>query len=161
MSGELSAILDPGCIFLNLAAKKRRRLVEELAEKAAVCCGIDDHKSLAREVWKREKLSTTAVGHGVAIPHRLTNLVDDTRMVFGRAPHGVPFDAVDNEPVRILVMLLGPEGAHGRHLKLLSRLARLLSSVEFREDLLSASTPDEIIEAFRRKEEQTGGGGGR
>ncbi|MFW5844495.1 MAG: PTS sugar transporter subunit IIA, partial [Spirochaetota bacterium] len=61
-----------------------------------------------------------------------------------------------NEPVRLLVVLLGPEGAHGRHLKLLSRLARLLSSSEFREELLQAPSPEAVLEAFRRREEVAG-----
>ncbi len=156
MSGDLSAILDRGCVFLDLTARKRRQAIEEVAERAAACAGIPDAKSLAKELWKREKLSTTAVGHGVAIPHRLTNLVDETVMIVGRADHGVPFEAVDNEPVKLLVVLLGPEGAHGRHLKLLSRLARLLSSSEFREELLRAPSPEAVLDAFRHREEVAG-----
>jgi fructose-specific phosphotransferase system IIA component len=152
VSGSLTSILQTKCVFLDLKAKKRKQAIEELAEHAAACLGIADARGLAKELWKREKLSTTAVGHGVAIPHRLTDLVSDTVMIFGRSEHGVPFEAVDNEPVRILVMILGPEGAHSKHLQLLSRLARLMSSTEFRQELLDAGSPDEVIEVFARRE---------
>ena len=159
MSDELTTILSSQCVFLHLTSKKRRQVIEELAELAAGCSGIEEHRSLAKELWKREKLSTTAIGHGVAVPHRLTPLVDRTVVIIGRTDHGISFEAVDNEPIRLLIMVLGPEGAHSRHLKLLSRLARLLSSAEFRRELLEATEPEEVVAAFRKREFKNAAGG--
>jgi len=78
--------------------------------------------------------------------------VGETAMAFGRKLEGARFDAVDNQPVALFFLLVGPEGSHTEHLRLLSRLSRYLHNPGFRQALLSASSPQDVLQAFAERE---------
>ena len=96
----------------------------------------------------REKLGSTGVGEGVAIPH--TKLPGLTSLVaaFGRSKKGIAFDAIDNQPVRLVFVLLVPEDSAGAHLKALARISRLLKDNDFRRSLLDGTDRESLYEAF-------------
>ena len=148
----LSDLIDPVCIELDLASRRKRDLINEMAEVLARGGLIRDTRALGREILKREKISTTGIGSGIAIPHCLTDQVTETRVAFGRRLEGAKFDAVDNQPVKLVFLLVGPEGDHAGHLQVLSRIARYLHDDAFCRRLLEAATPEEVITAFRAKE---------
>lgn len=136
--------LDPSAIIEELGVKNRKEALEKL-------CGVvaDLHPDLAREemvgvLLEREKLGSTGVGDGVAIPHG--KLFQSDRLIgcFGRSREGVEFDAVDNGPVHLFFLLFAPANATGGHLRALAEIARLLKGSSVREELLCADSKEQI-----------------
>lgn len=146
-------LLVPDAIRMTLNEKRKKRVLSEMVELLASAWKLDKAPALTEQVLKREKMGSTGIGHGVAIPHCLTSLTDRTIMAFGRCRQGISYGAADNRPVYLLFLLLGPESATSDHLKLLSKLSRLLTEEQFRDQLMEAEDPEEIIELFRRREE--------
>ncbi len=152
MAIDLSELLCPECIELDLAGKKKPEIIRELVEVISRGEDIDDAHSLYRAIMEREKLSSTGIGNGIAIPHCMTSRVKNTRMAFGRKTEGVKFDSVDNQPVSLFFLLVGIEGNPNLHLRILSKLARYLHDESFCKSLLKAGSPGEVLEAFRSRE---------
>jgi mannitol/fructose-specific phosphotransferase system IIA component (Ntr-type) len=149
----ISELLLPEAIRLNLKEKRKKRVLAELTELLASAWNLDNPKALTAEILNREKMGSTGIGHGIALPHCLTSLSDRTMIAFGRSPQGISYGAADNRSVTLLFLLVGPQSATSEHLKLLSKLSRLLTEEQFRGQLMEAGEPGEIIELFRRREE--------
>lgn len=147
-------MLDPRCIELELKAKRKPELIDELVSLLARGGKVTDARQLSVEVHERERLASTGIGSGIAIPHTLSPTVTDTMLAFGLKLDGARFEAVDNQPVSIFFLLVGPEGAHAEHLRVLSKLARYLHDRTFCQALLDSTTTDAVIAAFRRKEQK-------
>ena len=152
MAIELSKLLCPDCIELDLSGKKKPEIIRELVNVISRCEDISDADSLYQAIMERENLSSTGIGNGIAIPHCMTSQVETTRMAFGRKTEGVKFDAVDNQPVSLFFLLAGTEGNPNLHLQILSKLARYLHGEGFCRSLLEAGSPSEVLEAFRTRE---------
>jgi len=150
---SITGLLSPECISLELREKRKKRVIGELTGLLQMAGKVESGKALAGKIIEREAMASTGIGHGIAIPHCLTNLVDDTVMAFGRSTNGVPFDSADNKPAQLIFLLTGPQTATSEHLKLLSKLSRLLTEQQFRTQLFEAATAEEVIELFRRAEE--------
>jgi fructose-specific phosphotransferase system IIA component len=153
MSTRLSELLKPDCIELDLQGKKKPEIIGELLEVISRCADIGDRDAMYDSLMEREELSSTGIGNGIAIPHCLTPKAGATSVAFGRKLEGARFDSVDNQPVTLFFLLIGPEGNPNLHLQLLSKLARYLHDGTFCQKLLSAESSEEVIEAFRSKEE--------
>jgi fructose-specific phosphotransferase system IIA component len=149
----IATMLEEGNIDLELKANKKKQAIQELAGLMNDTGRVPDCARIAKEVLAREKSSSTGIGHGIAIPHKLTPLARETVMVFGRSRGGVAFDSIDRKPVHLLFFIIGPENATADHLKLLSRLSRLLTQERFRDELMAAESGKDVIELFRRNEE--------
>ena len=150
---SISELLSPECIQMNLTERRKKRVIPELTVMLQNAGKVSDGSALANKIIDREAMASTGIGHGIAIPHCLTNLVDTTVMAFGRSLSGVPFDSADNKPAQLIFLLAGPQSATGAHLKLLSKLSRILTEKQFRIQLLDAQEAEEVIELFRRAEE--------
>lgn len=155
MTASFSKMLDPSCVVLELSARKKRPVIEELVATLASTGKVGDARTLADEILEREKLTSTAIGHGIAVPHKLSDQVPETTLAFGRSSAGVKFDAPDNAPVTLVFLLVGPTGAHTAHLRLLSRLSRYLNDPEFRAALHTAQSAEEVTRLFAEREAQT------
>lgn len=151
---HLSKLLKPEHVVLEIKAVKKRAVIEELLAVLAGAGFVSKPAAYAAELLEREELASTGVGEGVAIPHRLSELVRETGMVFGRSAGGVDFDAVDGAPVRLIFLVAGRPEAGIEHLRILSRLSRLLRDRSFREQLMRAGAPGEIAEIFEKKENE-------
>jgi len=138
---------------MTLKEKRKKRVIGELVKLLATAWDLDNPPALTEQVLEREKMGSTGIGHGVAIPHCLTSLTNRTVMAFGRCRQGISYGAADNRPVYLMFLLLGPESATSEHLKLLSKLSRLLTEEQFRNQLMEAGEPEEIVELFHRREE--------
>ncbi|MFO7850299.1 MAG: PTS sugar transporter subunit IIA [Spirochaetia bacterium] len=149
---SIAEMMSPDRINLELKEKKKKKVIQELAEMLGETGIVNDSSSLTKQILKRESMASTGIGHGIAIPHVLTDLVDQTLITFGRSSRGIAFDSVDNRPVYLFFLIVGPSSCSGEHLKLLSKLSRLLTDESFREKLLGAEKPEEVIELFRRGE---------
>lgn len=139
----ISSILPVSNIVLDLPATSKKRAFEHAALL------IENHHGLARltvfdSLFARERLGSTALGYGVAVPHGRIKGLQQPVAAFIRLANGVAFDAPDGEPVRILMFLLVPEVATQQHLDILAELAHMLSSKELRTQLLEAPTPESV-----------------
>jgi PTS system fructose-specific IIA component len=113
---------------------------------------IHDIDQVREAVFSREKRMSTGVGKGLGLPHAKSPAVEKTLAAFATTKTPIDFDAIDGQPVQIIFLLVGPESAKSQHIKLLSRISRLMNRQELRESLLKANTPAEIIEVFRENE---------
>ncbi len=152
MADSISAILGVEAVSLSISAKKKPEIIRELVELLAATGVVKNSSTVADEVIAREEVATTGIGSGVAIPHCLSAEVSGTAIAFGRRIPGARFDAVDKQPVQLFFLMVGLPGAHNEHLRLLSKLARYLHDPDLKAGLLSAATPEEVVELFARRE---------
>lgn len=152
MTDRFSDLLDERHVTLAIAAKKKADLIRELVAPLGATGTVTDPDAVAAAVLERESLVSTAVGGGIAFPHCLTPLVTAQVVVIGRKADGAKFDAVDKLPVRLFFLIVGPADGQTDHLRLLSKLARLLHDPELKAGLLAAPTPAAVIDLFRRRE---------
>ncbi|WP_119334259.1 PTS sugar transporter subunit IIA [Hydrogenophilus thermoluteolus] len=143
----LASLIATAQVRLDVDASSKKRVLEKVAEAFAEQ-GCDAGKLFAALI-ERERLGSTGLGEGIAIPHARVPGLTEPRIAILRLAQPVDFDAVDNQPVTIVVALLVPEQATETHLEILSELAERLSRPEVREAILSAETPEALRAAFR------------
>ncbi|MHA6689395.1 PTS sugar transporter subunit IIA [Devosia sp. A449] len=149
---ELADILVERAVLCCTGVKTKRQLFEELAERAAELTGHPAAEIL-EAITSREELGSTGLGNGIAIPHgKIAGLKTVTALV-ARLDHPIEFDAVDDQPVDIVVMLLAPTGAGADHLKALSRVARLLRTESVVDELRQANDPAHLRAVFTASDE--------
>jgi mannitol/fructose-specific phosphotransferase system IIA component (Ntr-type) len=148
----LTELLPPDRIRVPLQARDKAGVLRELVQLLADRVGGDPAQILAA-VQEREGVLSTGIGNGIAIPHAKAASVKELSLVCGSSPVGIPFEAVDGQPVRLFFLLVGPEQAAGQHVKALSRIARLLRREPVREALLKAETPASFHQALVEAEE--------
>jgi PTS system nitrogen regulatory IIA component len=135
---KISDFLVPTQVMIDVKASDKERLLEQLSMEAADVAGLPADE-VAREIAKREELGSTGVGNGVALPHaRLTSLKAPFAL-FARLRHGIDFDAIDGEPVDIVVLLLIPESGDGAKGNALACVARALRDTETLRKVRSAA----------------------
>jgi mannitol/fructose-specific phosphotransferase system IIA component (Ntr-type) len=105
-------------------------------------------------VQEREAVLSTGIGFGVAIPHARSSAVSELTLICGVSPSPVPYDSIDGEPVRLFFLIVGPEASAGQHVKILSRIARLVRRENLREKLCQARSAEEFYEALLDAEER-------
>jgi len=140
--------LDSRCVLLDLEATSKEGILGELARRVHVLCDHVDPEALQAVLLEREQLGSTGVGGGVAIPHGKLPDLAEIHLCFGRCARGVGFDAVDNKPVQLFVLILSPASKSTEYLRTLAQVSRLLKDPLVRERLLSAATPEEVVEIF-------------
>jgi fructose-specific phosphotransferase system IIA component len=149
-------ILEPAAVELELRARRKDEALAEMAGLLVRAGRIREPAAVLEALRAREKQVSTGIGEGIAVPHCVSPELDSTVLAFGRKRKGLPFDATDRRPVRLLFLLAGPEGQQTAHLRLLSRLARLLRDPGFAEGLLAAESAEEVVELVRRTEQGEG-----
>ncbi len=149
--------LTQSCIIFPLECSSKEQVIKALAEKAASCLSDLSEEEIYRAIVDREELGSTAVGGGVAIPHAKVSGLEGISVVVAISRKGVPFDAMDSEPVHVIFMLLAPEDATTGYLRVLAKLARLLKDREFIEHLVHANDISEILGIIERAEDKVHG----
>ena len=141
---KLTDYLDDQFIIPDLKAEAKKSALEELISVFTLKYpGISKDKIL-QVLLEREKLGSTGIGDGVAIPHGKVNNLDELVVSFGRSVKGIDFDSSDSQKVHLLFLLVAPEKATGYHLKALAKISRLLKDREAREKLMKAETTKDI-----------------
>ena len=138
---ELGDLLAPQSIIPALKATSKKQLLQELADHAASLTGIGAHEIFSA-LLQRERLSSTGLGRGIAVPHVKLKSLDKIVGVFARIEAPVDFESHDGEPVDLVFLLLSPEHAAGDHLKALARISRLVREPKALEQLREA--PDKV-----------------
>ena len=129
---DLADLIAPEAVFPALKAKTKKQALQELAHRAAKFTGLDA-RDVLDTLLQRERLGSTGLGRGIAIPHGRVPMLKRIVSVFARLEEPIDFEALDDEPVDLIFLLLAPEHAGADHLKALARISRLLrepSSIE-------------------------------
>ncbi|HNQ18007.1 MAG TPA: PTS sugar transporter subunit IIA [Smithellaceae bacterium] len=141
---RLDQILNSGFINESLQAKNKTEVLQELVQ-TIIDGGLKLDSSVAMEVLQqREKLGSTGIGDGVAIPHGKIPVLEDLVVAFGRSKEGISFDAIDGKPVHLFFLLLAPENSAGQHLKALAKISKMLKVVDFRKKLMDAKSSEDL-----------------
>jgi len=140
-------------IIEELKAKSKRAVLAELSEIfTRYHTGIQS-EAMLEVLLDREKLGSTGIGDGIAIPHGKLKGLDSLVISFGRSREGIDFDAIDGKPVHIFFLLMAPESSTGQHLKALAKISRMLKDPELRSSLLSAKSSEELYQKIADKDE--------
>ncbi len=150
---EIRDLLQPEAVVADLKAPNKKQLLQELARHAAKITGVNDRK-IFETLLERERLGSTGVGNGIAIPHG--KLADFKRLygVFARLDRPIDFDSIDEQPIDLVFLLLAPEGAGADHLKALARVSRLLRDSSMCDKLRGAETADGLYMVLTQSEAQ-------
>jgi nitrogen PTS system EIIA component len=140
---DISNILSPQAVFQRVKASTKKKLITEIAGFAAATSGLDADK-VFEALWQREKLASTGVGHGVAIPHGRMAKLDKIVGLFVHLDAAIDFEAVDSAPVDLVFALLTPVEAGADHLKALAQISRLMRNNAVCEKLRVASDRSQI-----------------
>ena len=151
---DLVELLDRGCIKATLQADNKNDAIRELIDLLAENGALADPAAALQAVLEREKVRTTGIGQGIALPHGKYPHGRKPVIAIGLKPEGLDFDSVDGRPVDIMVLMVSPANQVAQHIQALARISRFLSFDGFRKDLRKATTADEIYEVVKRKEEE-------
>ena len=149
---RLTELVSPEVVKVPLAGSSKRRIIRELVELCCPDAGPDAVERVYRSVMERERLMSSGIGHGIALPHGFSTGVVEFAASLGVAPRPVDFDAVDGRPVAVVFLLLSDEDHTPDKLKALARISRLLHSEDFRAALAASRTPDEALQAIADEE---------
>ncbi len=149
---KISDILEEKFVFPNLPGATKEDVINGMIEIIGQSPKILDKEKVRAAIFEREKIMSTGVGNGFAIPHGKTDAVSDIVAAFGITAQPIDYQSLDEKPVRLVFLLVGKENLVGPHIKLLSRISRLMSKEQFRNKLLETKSPVEIIEAFKIEE---------
>ncbi len=140
---EIFQLLSPDGVIANLKANSKKQALQELSARAAKITGQHE-RAIFDTLLERERLGTTGVGNGIAIPHGRLAGLDRLYGLFARVERPVDFDSIDEMPVDLVFLLLAPESAGADHLKALARVSRLLRDKAVCEKLRGAESADAI-----------------
>lgn len=149
---RLTDVLLKDLIKIPLRGKTRDTCIKELIEKLYESKLIKSKETILKAVLDREKIMTTGVGNSIAIPHCKHTDCKEFAVGLGIQSSGVDFAAIDKKPVKIIFLLVGPENNPGLHIKLLSRISRLMSNEELRNQLATCKTKDEAYSFIQEEE---------
>jgi fructose-specific phosphotransferase system IIA component len=151
---RLKDILSENLIKIHLASQDKRRVIEEMVDLLAVAHRIKDRNDVLKAVLDREAVMSTGVGDGVAIPHGKSEAAPSITIALGVTKEPIEFQAMDDRPVKLIWLLVGPPDQTGPHLKALSRISRLMHKREFRDQLMASNTAKAALDAIIREEEK-------
>ena len=140
LSLERIKILQPG---------PKSEILKELCRLISTSETINDREELEKAVFEREKIMSTSIGLGIAIPHVRLKSVTEMTMAVGVIKEGIDYEAFDDLPVRIIIMIAAPEGSHREYLSVLARIALLLKNSTIRNNILKAEQTEEIFELLK------------
>lgn len=152
---RLQDYIAPELIATAVPAGDKEGLLGHLVDLLVQSGRVRDSEALMREIQKRERVMSTGIGGGIAIPHALSDDLEQLAMVFGHPAAPMDFQALDSKPVDLVFMLVGPKSATSLYVKLLARLSRLLQRESFKERLRRATAAEEVLAAFHDEEDET------
>ncbi len=147
-------LLDEKFILTDFKSDDKEYVINELIDLYKENDKVNDIEKVRTAILDREKIMSTGVGNGFAIPHGKTNAVTDVIAAFGKSKNDIDYDALDGNPVHLVFLLVGRGDMVSKHIKLLTRISRLMNKDEFRERLVNSNSKEEIINIFKEEEEQ-------
>ena len=151
---KIEDILSQELVLPDLAARSKTDVLVELANAVSAVHPELERERLVQALEDRERLNSTALGDGVAIPHGKLPGIKRVFAAFARSRQGVDFHSLDGGPTNLFFLLVAPEDSAGAHLKALARISRLLKSPDFRSRLMRAADAHELFEIIREEDEK-------
>ena len=149
---NIFSLLDTQTVFPDLKANDKAEILDKLISSLESKVSNGELEKIRAAVHEREDIMSTGVGKGLAIPHGKTAGISETYAAFAILQDPVDYEAIDDKPVDMVFLLVGPQSSNSLHIKMLSRISRLMNNSEFRDRLKECSTADEIIEQFKNEE---------
>ena len=150
---KVNELLNPKYILTDFKSDKKDDVINELIDLLKGDERVIDLEEVRKCVFDREKIMSTGVGKGFAIPHGKTNSVNDIIAVFGKSKKPIDYNALDGEPVNLVFLMIGKDTLVSKHIKLLSRISRLMNNDEFREKLVKADSKESVQKIFEEEEQ--------
>lgn len=151
---EINQLLRPEQVRISLSGTSKEEVINALVDILEGHEGIDSLKAVRKAIFDREEMMSTGVGKGLGLPHAKTPAATETVAAFATTAEPVDFGSIDDEPIRLLLLLVGPEDHKSQHIKILGRISRLVSRDVLREQLVRAEDPETVIEILREGEAQ-------
>lgn len=151
---NLTDLLSPNVIKIPLEETEKKQIIREMVDILHDTGSLKNRDDVLEAVYERERVMSTGVGDGVAIPHAKTDGVDKLIAAFGVTKQPVDFQSIDNKPVRIIFLLLGPPDLTSPQLKALSRISRLMHRAELRNELIAAHNGESVIKSMAKEEQK-------
>ncbi|MDR3243623.1 MAG: PTS sugar transporter subunit IIA [Elusimicrobiota bacterium] len=149
---KIMELLSPKSIIADLKASDKKSAIVELVDVLKNTGKVKESDEIIEVVLEREKLGSTGIGQGVAIPHGKTDAISEQSGVLGISKKGIEFNSLDGELVNIIFLLVGPVEVAGQHLKALSRISRLFKDKFLRQAIKEAANVDEIIKIIQQED---------
>jgi len=150
---KLSELIDEDYILPELKAKDKKGVLEELVDALVRREPSLSNKTLVKVLLERERLGSTGIGDGVAIPHGKFHGITQPIISFGRSRKGLDFESMDGEPVFLFFLLVAPENSASIHLKALAKIAKILKNSAFRKALMEAPSKKELYQTIIQNDE--------
>lgn len=150
---KVHELLNIKYILTEFKSEKKDDVINELVDLLKGDERIIDLEEVRNCVFEREEKMSTGVGKGFAIPHGKTNSVNDILAAFGKSETPIEYNSLDGEPVHLVFLLIGKENLVAKHIKLLSRISRLMNNEEFRKKLINADSKESIRKIFEEEEQ--------
>lgn len=151
---KISEVLDRSSVIESLKSANKPEVIKELSQSLSKeHPGINNEK-LIEALSEREKLCSTALDSGVAIPHAKLEGISDILVVFGRSEKGIDFDSLDRKPSHLFILLVSPENSAGTHIELLARISMVFKDSDFRARLMKAQSSEQIYESIISEDEK-------
>lgn len=147
---KLSSLLSKQQVILQMRSTEHAEAIQELVDhldENELLKGVDKVEVVAA-LLAREDQTSTGIGSGVAIPHAFSEDIDQVVAVFGRSPEGIDFEALDNAPVKFIVLFIVPKSDYHKHLQTLAAIAKLFNNCEVRKELAAAEKKEDILKIF-------------
>src|SRR6202142_829210 len=149
---KISDILTENLVATGLPGSTKNEIIDAMNDLVASSPKVTDKEKVRTAIFEREKIMSTGVGNGFAIPHGKTDAVSDIVAAFGVTAEPISYQSLDEKPVRLVFLLVGKENLVGPHIKLLSRISRLMNKEDFRNRLLETKTPQDVLAIFKQEE---------
>lgn len=149
---EINQLLRPEQVRIGLAGTTKTEVINALIDVLEGHEAIDSLEAVRKAIFDREEMMSTGVGKMLGLPHAKTSAATETVAAFATTAEPIDFGAIDDEPIRLLLLLVGPEDHKSKHIKILGRISRLVSRDPLRERLVSAEDPETVIDILREGE---------
>lgn len=149
---KIMDFLCPEAITIDLKAHDKKSAITEMVEALSKANKVASASEVIETVLEREKLGSTGIGQGVAIPHGKTSVISSQIGAMAVSQKGVEFNSLDGEPVYVIFLLLGPADAAGQHLKALSRISRLFKDRFFRQAVREAKSVEDVMKIIEHED---------
>jgi PTS system nitrogen regulatory IIA component len=151
---KITDFLDEASIIQDLRSISKKGVLEELSNVLVQSGKLADRDKVVEVLLEREKLGSTGIGDGIAIPHGKMKEIEGLVTSFGRSKKGVNFESIDNKPTHLFFLLIAPENSAGIHLKALARISRLLKDPSFRNRLMEAKDRHDLFGIITEEDEK-------
>jgi fructose-specific phosphotransferase system IIA component len=150
---KVHELLNTKNILTEFKTENKNDVINELVDLLKGDKRVLDLEDIRKCVFEREEKMSTGVGKGFAIPHGKTNSVEDILAAFGKSESPIEYNSLDDEPVHLVFLLIGKENLLAKHIKLLSRISRMMNNEEFRKKLIQAKNKETILQLFQEEEQ--------